>query len=267
MKGDEPKQKDTNRRYNAVRHGILAMETILPGEDPKEYEALLCDLIDEYAPQGPTETHLVHEIAGIIWRTRRVRSAELAAHTNEMDQLIQDLSASTPKSPASMVQLFMSRSKHDALHAGQDQTDAELAVLEVQEAAAEHAWDIAVADRPNAYEKALKALPAPTKEYWLNAVATSQAGREGHDRPLREEVRDLLEFLEDVVFPGMALWRHNLVNRAALRNLAIGGSFDFDRLDRLARYEAHLDRRLQRKLSLLLNLQQLRQNRADTSSI
>src|SRR5258708_5139344 len=31
-------------------------------------------------PQGPTEEHLVEELAGIIWRKRRRRLAEAAAH-------------------------------------------------------------------------------------------------------------------------------------------------------------------------------------------
>jgi hypothetical protein len=31
-------------------------------------------------PKGPTEEHLVEELAGIIWRKRRLRLAEAAVH-------------------------------------------------------------------------------------------------------------------------------------------------------------------------------------------
>jgi hypothetical protein len=35
-------------------------------------------LVAEHAPQGPTEEHLIEELAGIIWRKRRLRIAEAA---------------------------------------------------------------------------------------------------------------------------------------------------------------------------------------------
>ena len=44
-------------RFNALRHGALSRYTVL----------------------GPTEEHLVEEIAGIMWRKRRLRLAEAAA--------------------------------------------------------------------------------------------------------------------------------------------------------------------------------------------
>jgi hypothetical protein len=67
-------------RFNALRHGILSQHTVLPWEDPDEYRALLEAFVAEHAPQGPTQEHLVEELAGILWRKRRLRLAELAAH-------------------------------------------------------------------------------------------------------------------------------------------------------------------------------------------
>ena len=40
----------------------------------------MVNLYEEYAPQGPTERHLVDEIAGIIWRKQRVGMAKVALH-------------------------------------------------------------------------------------------------------------------------------------------------------------------------------------------
>ena len=67
-----------NSRHNALRHGILSKCLLLPGEDENEYDALLSALVEEHRPQGPTEEHLVEELAGIMWRKRRHRLAEVA---------------------------------------------------------------------------------------------------------------------------------------------------------------------------------------------
>jgi len=41
--------------------------------------------VAEHRPQGPTEEHLVEEIAGILWRKRRLRLAEAAAHRRGLE--------------------------------------------------------------------------------------------------------------------------------------------------------------------------------------
>jgi hypothetical protein len=40
--------------------------------------------VAELAPQGPTEEHLVEELAGIIWRKRRLRMAEAAIYRERL---------------------------------------------------------------------------------------------------------------------------------------------------------------------------------------
>jgi hypothetical protein len=60
-------------RFNALRHGVLSQYTVLPWEDVEEYRALLGALVKEHEPKGPTEEHLVEELAGVIWRKRRLR--------------------------------------------------------------------------------------------------------------------------------------------------------------------------------------------------
>jgi hypothetical protein len=60
-------------RFNALRHGVLSRYTVLPWENSDDYHAIVAALVAEHAPQGPTEEHLVEEIAGIMWRKRRLR--------------------------------------------------------------------------------------------------------------------------------------------------------------------------------------------------
>src|SRR3954466_5408835 len=72
-------------RFNALRHGVLSRYTVLPWEDAGEYYNLLEALAAEHAPKGPTEEHLVEELAGILWRKRRLRLAEAAAHRRGLE--------------------------------------------------------------------------------------------------------------------------------------------------------------------------------------
>src|SRR5437773_2768923 len=72
-------------RFNALRHGVLSRYTVLPWENAEEYHTLVAALVAEHGPQGPTEEHLVEELAGTLWRKRRLRLAEAAAHRRGLD--------------------------------------------------------------------------------------------------------------------------------------------------------------------------------------
>ena len=63
-------------RYNAMKHGVLSKHVVLPHEDKNEFDDLLASLMAEHQPGGATEIHLVEELAGIMWRKRRVLLAE-----------------------------------------------------------------------------------------------------------------------------------------------------------------------------------------------
>jgi hypothetical protein len=67
-------------RFNALQHGVLSQHTVLPWENGEEYSTLVEALVAEHKPQGPTEEHLVEELAGVIWRKRRLRLGENAVH-------------------------------------------------------------------------------------------------------------------------------------------------------------------------------------------
>ena len=53
---------------------------LLPWESAAELVALHAELVAEHQPQGPTEKHLVEELALLLWRKRRVADAERALH-------------------------------------------------------------------------------------------------------------------------------------------------------------------------------------------
>jgi hypothetical protein len=57
-------------RFNALQHGVLSRHAVMPWEDRNEYQTLLDALVEEHVPNGPTEVHLVEELAGIFWGER-----------------------------------------------------------------------------------------------------------------------------------------------------------------------------------------------------
>lgn len=65
-----PEGRATSSR-NALTHGLLAENPVLPDEDPDRFEELRAQLISEYEPVGVIETHLVGQIADKIWRLSR----------------------------------------------------------------------------------------------------------------------------------------------------------------------------------------------------
>lgn len=74
-------------RHNALKHGLLARDLVLPDEDPAKFDALLHDLIQHYAPVGPIEMILVERIAVNLWRLGRAVRCEVGSVTGQLIEL------------------------------------------------------------------------------------------------------------------------------------------------------------------------------------
>jgi hypothetical protein len=61
------------KRPNAQKSGVFAEPLILPGEDPREFEAIHSALIEEWSPFGPSEESRVFGMADAEWRKIRSR--------------------------------------------------------------------------------------------------------------------------------------------------------------------------------------------------
>jgi hypothetical protein len=70
-----PEGKDVVR-MNALKHGLLSKETLLPGEDEKALRELDERLRDELQPMGELEDLLVERIIASYWRLRRLGRVE-----------------------------------------------------------------------------------------------------------------------------------------------------------------------------------------------
>ena len=63
-------------RLNALKHGLLSQEILLPGEDEEALRELGERLRDELQPAGELENLLVDRIIASYWRLRRLGRVE-----------------------------------------------------------------------------------------------------------------------------------------------------------------------------------------------
>lgn len=65
---------------NAITHGLTAKQFVIDGEDPEEFAALFEGLVEDYGPKTKFELYLVEQVAGVLWRLRRIPACEAAIY-------------------------------------------------------------------------------------------------------------------------------------------------------------------------------------------
>lgn len=237
-------------RLNAMKHGILSSLAVLPHEDEATFAELLAALIEEHRPMGMTELHLVEELAAVIWRKRRVLMAEGARINSGLRNAVESpkmlLASAAPferglaNDEADLPDILTSTAEQTA----QQQREAEMDHARTRKAAA-----ILHKGAANAYEKARRALRPDSREWWDEFVEEGEfpASAEG-----------LAQFIQERLEP--FCWR--MVQEArftpAIRAQTLGEGLQVNRLEKLNRYETHLDRKFERTLAMLLKLKDLR---------
>ncbi len=246
-------------RFNALRHGVLSRYTVLPWEDGEEYQALVAALVAEHTPQGPTEEHLVEELAGILWRKRRLRLAEAAAHRRGLEATFTSYRETAKVALAHLGEAGRSERVTNAVRATDADTEDDIRDLDADEAMTRRALDILGSLRNDRYGAALEALREDTREWWADMLARDPADLDRGEEPATADEAGLRRFLEGKVLPSFETRRKELAHRPLVREQAFGEALDPYKLERLGRYEVHLDRKLERMLTMLLRLKDLRQ--------
>jgi len=250
-------------RFNAMKHGLLSRYTVLPWEDLEEYQNLVASLSAEHMPDGPTEEHLVEELAGILWRKRRLRLAETAAFSQGLHGALKSYSDTAEAALAHVQAKVESRYTADAVQSSTEQTQAEILDMQEDEAMTRRALDHLGSRRNDAYEAALSELRQDTQDWWKETIEPDQEELEAGQQPASANAQSLRHFLESRVLPWFDKKRAELENRPLIRQQALGEALDPHKLERLGRYEVHLDRKLERMLSMLLKLKQLRSSETE----
>ena len=237
-------------RCNALKHGILSRLVVLAHEDRAEFGDLIAALIDEHQPAGMTERHLVEELAAIIWRKRRVLLAEGAKINDGLKGAVNS-ATSVIKSAAPFqrgiggdnadLREFMDGTPEEI---AKRQRDAALDLAATQKAAA-----ILRKGGPNAYAKARRALIHDSRDWWDEHV-------EEESYPATAE--GLAEFIRDSLEPICYRMVKEAEYTPAIKAQTLGEGLQAHRLEKLNRYETHLDRKFERTLAMLLKLKDLR---------
>ena len=110
----------------------------------------------------------------------------------------------------------------------------------------------------DAYGRALLALRDDTRSYWLDCLKDAD---EPSCQPTTEALgawlrRHRKEWFEDPIV--------ELEHREAIKEQAFGLAYAAKRLEVAARYEVHLDRKMERTLSMLMRLRELRAPRSQS---
>lgn len=241
-------------RFNALKHGILSRYTVLSHESHADYESLVNSLMDEHLPAGATEQHLIEELASVIWRKRRVLQAEGATINQGLK-----VSARNAKSVIPTAAPF----EMGLTGAGTDIRD--LMDLKPEDVATSHQnarHDIDATNRASAilrkggeraYDKALRALMPDTREWWQNYV---------DDEDYTADATGLAAFFNEHVIPVCYQQEKEARHHDAIVNQTIGEGLQAYKLEKLSRYETHLDRKFERTLAMLIKLKDLRSHRA-----
>jgi len=249
-------------RLNACRHGVLSRHTVLPWEDAAQYEDVLNSLISEHVPSGPTELHLVEELAGIFWRKRRLRMAETSAHRRGLDRVLCDYRDTAKVAVAHRHTSSSSEATRTAVRMTPADTEAQLADIAADQAKTLRTMAVLGKNRSDSYEAALHELREDTLEWWAEMLAESSTENDPDEEVFAADAASLRRFLEGHVLKFFEERREELSNRDLIREQALGETLEPAVMERLARYEVHLDRKLERMLTMLFRLKEMRQDTA-----
>jgi hypothetical protein len=70
---------------NALKHGLLAKNPVLPDESQGDYDAFRASIIVQLAPQGAYEEFLARRVADCAWRLQRVGALEACVINQRRD--------------------------------------------------------------------------------------------------------------------------------------------------------------------------------------
>jgi hypothetical protein len=189
-------------RFNALRHGVLSRYTVLPWENTDEYQTLVAALVAEHAPQGPTEENLVEELAGVLWRKRRLRLAEAAAHRRGLENSFSSYRETAKAALAHITKADKTVDVSEAVHATPADTEEEICDLDDDEAMTRRALEILESQRNDAYEAALAELREDTQEWWGTHSSSSPANLKRTTNPPPRTQLGCVVFLRTRFCPG-----------------------------------------------------------------
>ena len=237
-------------RFNAMKHGILSRLAVLPHEDVGEFGDLLAALVEEHQPAGATEMHLIEELAAIIWRKRRVLMAEGATINQGLKSAVKNAESVIPAAAPFQGGLSgKDTDLRDLVTATPSENAESLQYADINLKATERARAILYKGGANAYEKARRALHEDSRYSWDEGV---------EDESYTADAEGLETWIREWLMPYCYQREREAQHQPAIKSQALGEGLQAYRLEKLNRYETHLDRKFERTLAMLLKLKSLR---------
>ena len=251
----------TISRFNSLKHGVCSEVTVLPHESIDEYESLLGKFMEEYAPKGPTQTALVQDLASIVWRKHRVQVAECASiNTGLARTLREPLRLINSASP---FRLNVREYDNDGVGGpirkllslddmGMQEYRAHLQAS--QESLQKARERLEIGGR-GAARQAIELLAPSLQDLWFGADRYSDTIDEV-DRFIEHEAQPKVQ-QEEEIFSCVQ----------ALRQQALGSALNALPFDLITRYEAHLDRKFEKTLSMLIKLKAMSEHSSKPTEV
>jgi hypothetical protein len=158
-------------------------------------------LREEHAPQGPTEEHLVEELAGIVWRKRRLGLAEAAAHRNGLYETMDSYSKTARVALAHLHRGEGTQGVSEAIRDTPTDTEEALRDLKADEAMTKRALDLLGSRRNDPYEAAVAALQEGTRDWWADMLTRESDDLDEGEAPYSPDPDHLRRFIETQVLP------------------------------------------------------------------
>jgi hypothetical protein len=272
-------------KYNALRHGLRALQTLVPGENPDEWAAHREAVVADLRPSGAVEHALAEGVAVKLWRLGRVvrHEADLIANAQDRDEIL-----CAHEKAHRRVGAYRGLGRTD-IPTREDVANAKAAVAKAEDALARRDEVLRLVEALAAmkdcdtfpswnplYEDLQKVLDFDNDDLdrLLGNEDTDGAFLARHARTMMRGRGEL----EEITTYVLGYWRkdrealvekiervrkaHQNVRRrftAALdRRRRAHGLPRPDELDRIQRYEAHLERGLHKALDRLRDLQEAR---------
>jgi hypothetical protein len=269
-------------KMNACRHGLRAVQTVVPGENPVDWETHRNAIVDDLDPHGALEFALAEQVAAKLWRLGRVVRFEvdLIANAQSEDEILQGHEMSHARSLCSTsipTRDDVGRARH-AVSAAAKKLTAVSAALEELQALASMQDDVVLPSLALYELLCAEFSPAKKDLEGIFPRAAMNVFQVRHAKKLilicfkgKGELEELRVILAAHWSSQLDPLRSEIQNRQAAheslarryeealeRRRLASGLPEANDLDRIQRYEAHLERGLHRDLDRLHQLKEAR---------
>jgi hypothetical protein len=267
-----PKGKEVVR-FNALTHGLLSKEVVIPvgegKENEGEFRALLTQLREDLTPEGVLEEMLVERIAVCYWRLKRAVRCETGEIRTQLDTLgYQEVMARTDEFNAEKKWLILDESR-DKISKNSVGVGYLISVLDEVKADVEETGHLSgfgvkkLISNFGAEEDSLASVCCVVSEMATQGPEKAKEDPEKYgDTPPPEKCKEaILKLIEQerarlVTIKEILEEKENAETAAKIPSLALPSK---EAMEKILRYETTIERQLYRAINELERLQRFRQ--------